>query len=247
MVTRPHRWDDARVRPAHRPHILFDFFGTLVAYTRSRADQGYARSYDLVRRFGADLDYQLFLDTWVATWSEFDQRSAADHREFPVTDVSAGFLTTVLGRRPSDAEVETFTAVYVREWSAGVRHLPGVADMIRQLADGRRLAVVSNAHEADLVSEHLKAMGLLPYFDAVITSIEVGWRKPHPAIYTTALSALGIDAEEAVFVGDTYEPDFVGPERLGIRAFLIDPDRQAAVPEERRLTSILDLPNRLRG
>jgi putative hydrolase of the HAD superfamily len=42
-------------------------------------------------------------------------------------------------------------------------------------------------------------------------------------------------------VGDTYTADFAGPERFGMTAYLIDPQRRADVPEERRLDSVLDL------
>jgi hypothetical protein len=49
----------------------------------------------------------------------------------------------------------------------------------------------------------------------------------------------------AVFGGDTYDADYHGPSDVGIRSFLIDPPRQAAIPEEARLTSIFELPARM--
>jgi putative hydrolase of the HAD superfamily len=83
------------------------------------------------------------------------------------------------------------------------------------------------------------------YFDAVLTSVEFGWRKPHPAIYTEALARLGIDAAQAVFVGDTYVADFAGPEAAGIRAYLIDPTHAYDIPADQRLQSLAELPSRL--
>lgn len=68
-----------------------------------------------------------------------------------------------------------------------------------------------------------------------------------PKIYATTLDTLRIDATAALFVGDTYLPDFFGPERAGITAVLIDPHRQAPVPDARRLNSIIELPARLRA
>jgi putative hydrolase of the HAD superfamily len=50
-----------------------------------------------------------------------------------------------------------------------------------------RLAVVNNTHQADLLPAHLSAMGIAHRFDTFVTSVEVGWRKPRPAIYATAL------------------------------------------------------------
>ena len=227
-------------------HILFDFFGTLVEYSASRTEQGYLRSHALLQGWGAELGYHDFLATWTRTCAEFDRLSDEDDREYSMVDVGTAFLTAVLDRRPTSDEVGAFVAEYVAEWNTGVRYSADVGTCVRGLARDHRLAVVTNTHQADLVPNHLAAMGLRPYFDVVITSVELGWRKPHPRIYTAALDALGIDAPAAVFVGDTHGPDFLGPERAGIAAFLIDPDRRTPVPESRRLGSVLDLPARLR-
>ncbi|WP_188197121.1 HAD family hydrolase [Nonomuraea sp. SYSU D8015] len=226
-------------------HILFDFFGTLVEYSPSRTEQGYESSHALLRRLGATLSYEEFLDGWSRVCAEFDGSSAQDDHEFSMTEVGAAFLGRVMPREPSAAEVAEFVSLYVSEWNAGVRYLPGLADLVGELSAHYRLAVVTNTHQPTLVPDHLEAMGLRAAFDAVITSVEVGWRKPHPKIYDSALGALGIQASAAVFVGDTEGPDFTGPERAGMTAFLIDPQRLAAIPEDRRLTSVFDLPGRL--
>ncbi|GAA4690506.1 HAD family hydrolase [Phytohabitans rumicis] len=228
-------------------HVLFDFFGTLVAYNASRVEQGYARSHALLVRWGADLSYPDFLGAWSRTTDQFDRLSDRDDHEFSMTEVGTVFLAGVLGRAPAPTEVETFVVEYVDEWNTGVTYQDGVAACVRDLARDHRLAVVSNTHQSDLVPNHLRAMGLWSSFDAVVTSVDVGWRKPHPKIYAVALDALGIDAGDAVFVGDSFEPDFAGPERAGMTAFLIDPDRRAPVPGDRRLDSVVDLPARLRA
>jgi putative hydrolase of the HAD superfamily len=226
-------------------HVLFDFFGTLVDYSASWTEHGFQRSHDLLRATGVELAYPEFLAEWSRTFAEFDQASERSGREFSMTDIGAAFLTATLGRAPEQAHLDAFVTRYVEEWSAGVRYPAGVAELVLEMAGSYRLAVVSNTHDTGIVPHHLEAMGILPAFDVVITSVDIGWRKPHPAIYSTALDALGIGATAAVFVGDTYGPDYVGPERAGIRAFLIDPDHRTPVPDPRRLASILDLPLRL--
>lgn len=227
-------------------YVLFDFFGTLVDYDASRTEQGYPRSYQLLRRLGAELTYVGFLTAWSETFAEFDRRSDQDDREFSMYDGTVVFLDRVLARRPEPDAVTAFAAEYIREWNTGVRYPTGIVDLVAGLARDHRLAVVTNTHQPDLVPNHLTAMGIAGCFDAVITSVEVGWRKPHPGIYARTLHTLGIDASAAVFVGDSYRPDFVGPQRAGIRAYLIDPQGRAPVPADRRLASVFDLPIRLR-
>ncbi|MEV0386009.1 HAD family hydrolase [Nonomuraea sp. NPDC050643] len=229
-----------------RTHILFDFFGTLVDYSPSRTEQGYDASYALLRRFGATLSYEGFLETWSRVSAELDRLSDVDDHEFSMAEAGTALLREILPREPGPAEVEEFVTAYVGEWNTGVHYLPGLAGLVEELSAGHRLAVVTNTHLPALVPGHLAAMGLLSAFDAVVTSVEVGWRKPHPKIYAKALGELGIEASAAVFVGDTYGPDFEGPERCGMAAYLIDPHRRAPVPEARRLRSVFDLPERLR-
>lgn len=226
--------------------ILFDFFGTLVDYVPGHTEQA-PRSYDLLRRLGTDLGHREFLTAWADEFADFERRSDADDREFSMTQAATAFLTRALRRPPDPADVAAFVGVYLREWNVGVRYPPGLPDLVRGLARGHRLAVVSNTHQPDLVPNHLAAMGIDGCFEAVITSVEVGWRKPHPEIYARTLRTLGVDASAAVFVGDSYGPDFLGPERAGITAYLIDPGYAAPVPGDRRLDSVFALPARLRS
>ncbi|MER6910187.1 HAD family hydrolase [Streptomyces sp. NPDC000594] len=69
-------------------------------------------------------------------------------------------------------------------------------------------------------------VGLDPLVDTAVTSARAGARKPHPRIYRAALEACGVDAEAALFVGDMWESDVLGPLAQGIRAVhLHRPDR----------------------
>ncbi|MFC8428004.1 HAD family hydrolase [Streptomyces sp. NPDC057253] len=226
-------------------HVLFDFFGTLVDHAPGGPDRDFARSHDLMRSLGAALPYDEFLAAWSKTSEQFAKLSDIDNREYSMTDIGTAFLRDVLGRPPARAAVDQLVRTYLSQWNKGVRHLPDIGGLLTALAADYRLAIVSNTQEADLVPSHLEAMGVRQLFDAVVTSYEVGWRKPHPAIYTAALNELRIAPGAAVFVGDTYEADYCGPLRAGIRSLLIDPHRGAAIPHEARLSSIFEVSARL--
>lgn len=72
-------------------------------------------------------------------------------------------------------------------------------------------------------------LGLEPYLEFVVSSKEVGATKPDPAIFLAALERAKVNASEAIYVGDQYETDVVGPRRVGIRPILID--RYDLLPE----------------
>ena len=98
--------------------------------------------------------------------------------------------------------------------------LPGAAACLRTLrAHGFVIAVCSN-WGWDL-HEDLEATGLTADVDVFVTSAQAGWRKPHPRIYQSTLDLAGFDAGEAVFVGDSFRTDFLGPRSAGIRPVLL--------------------------
>ncbi len=87
-------------------------------------------------------------------------------------------------------------------------------------ARGLRLAVVSNWDSR--LRNILEAHRLRPHFDAVVISAEVGWRKPHPAIFHRALELLGAEPGEVLHVGDSVGDDVDGARGAGIRPVLLD-------------------------
>lgn len=84
-------------------------------------------------------------------------------------------------------------------------------------ASGLRLAIVSNGRD-DMQSAKVAALGLTPLVDAVVISGALGVKKPDARIYAHALAAIGVDAGEAIYVGDHPELDVDGPMRAGLRA-----------------------------
>ena len=73
-------------------------------------------------------------------------------------------------------------------------------------------------------------------------SSEVGWRKPHPAIFERALEALDVAPERAIFVGDKLSTDVAGASALGMTTcqalwFQADAD-EAPEPDYRAFTQM---------
>lgn len=109
--------------------------------------------------------------------------------------------------------------------SHGIWRLPldGALEGVVAVAEaGFRVAVVSNADGR--VAEDLAAAGFDGLFEIIIDSSLVGVSKPDPAIFTFALDALGVDAADAWYVGDSRVFDLGGAEAAGLAEFvLVDP------------------------
>ncbi len=108
--------------------------------------------------------------------------------------------------------------------SYGIRYYvdPDTAEALRALEErGLRVGVVSNTYQSSRsLAKSLRRFGLLRNIDALVVSSEVGWGKPHPAIFEEALRRLNVRPEEAVFVGDTVLADIRGAQALGMKAVL---------------------------
>ena len=86
-------------------------------------------------------------------------------------------------------------------------------------AAGIRTAIVSDAGADDVESWPLCPLN--SRIEATIFSYEVGYRKPDPRIYRRALSALGVSAEDAIFVGDGGSDEHTGARAVGLRTVLV--------------------------
>jgi len=114
---------------------------------------------------------------------------------------------------------------------------PDAEPLLRRLrTDGYRLALVSNAPSDTLAI--IDALGLRRFMGSVVVSGVVGFSKPHPEIFRTALRETGTEAGETVHVGDVYESDIVGARSAGIEGILIDRDGGQPRPDCPSITSL---------
>lgn len=111
--------------------------------------------------------------------------------------------------------------------------------LVAARARGQRLVVVSN-WDASL-HDVLQALGLEPLLDGVLTSAEVGARKPSPAMFERALALVGAGAAEAIHVGDSLDEDVAGARAAGIAPVLVRRDGGGPAPGVRTISSLDEL------
>lgn len=110
---------------------------------------------------------------------------------------------------------------------------------------GLKLAIVSNWDTPlDPLTERL---GIAHYFDIIVASHDARVRsaKPDSRIFNYTLAAIGVSAEDAVHIGDTYEADIIGAQGVGIRPILIDRDGTQGGRWDETIQSLSELPELL--
>ena len=70
----------------------------------------------------------------------------------------------------------------------------------------------------------LRFLGLYDYFDFVIFSSDVGYKKPDLRLFMTALKRMGLELEPkcVMSIGDSYENEIMPARKLGMRAIHIE-------------------------
>ncbi len=170
-------------------------------------------------------DFEAFVtemrDRAVNAWAEAGRNLEAPHlgRVLVETLRALGVPEDRLDDEAADACLRAYN------WGSipGVRLYPDALEVIHHLrARGLRLGLVTNAFAPMWMREREMArLGLPPdLFGCRVCSADVGYLKPHPAIFQHALRSLGVRPEEAVFVGDNPEADIAGAQGVGMRAIL---------------------------
>lgn len=114
--------------------------------------------------------------------------------------------------------------------SAAAVELEGASETVLALKRrGVRIGLLSDIWNPYYESVENALPEVVRAADAIVLSCRTGARKPDPANFLTVLDKLGVQPEQAVMIGDTYEHDILPALRLGMRAVwvLARPEREA--------------------
>ena len=215
--------------------VLFDVDFTLCRPGPELGPGGYQA---LGGEYGLDLDPALYEGARLAAIEDLQKHPELDHDE----EIWIRFTEDIVrgmggGEGPGVHEI-AMQIVSRWEQAAHFELYDDALPVLRDLrARGLRLGLVSNTSR-DL-GTFVRHFGL--DVDGWIASGSHGKVKPSPLIFEAALELIGVEAADAVMVGDSIEDDVEGARSVGMRAVLVDrTGRYPDVPE--RIESLSDLP-----
>jgi HAD superfamily hydrolase (TIGR01509 family) len=95
-------------------------------------------------------------------------------------------------------------ALFEAAVEAGIPLRPGAELILEHLAQSGIPMAIATSTAAPFAQQRLERMGLLPYFDVVVTRSDVEHPKPHPQPYLLAAQRLGVDPAYVVAVEDSH-------------------------------------------
>ena len=108
-----------------------------------------------------------------------------------------------------------------------MKPLPGAIELLSEIrALGLRTIIASNTYwrDADSYWDDFRMLGMASYIDAIVTSVDAGHLKPHPAVFEMAMRVAGSPPERCVFIGNREENDIEPALALGMQTILVYPD-----------------------
>lgn len=106
-----------------------------------------------------------------------------------------------------------------------------------------KFAILSN-YKIDFQMKKMEKLGILKYFDSIVTSEEVGIEKPSRKIFLNVLDKLDLRSHEVIMIGDDYTKDIRGAINVGIYSYWFtqkDDSTQNINPLCRTFSSYKDL------
>ncbi|SFR99414.1 FMN phosphatase YigB, HAD superfamily [Halomicrobium zhouii] len=186
--------------------VSFDCFGTLVTADRP-AEPWVAVAAELRERDVA------VPDDWEAAYRsshrEYDRGAEAPLDEH---------VRLALASRGVELSAATAHDVTLAAFDGDVSVRDGAHEALSAARDQSTVAVCSNCSVPGLVERTLDRADLS--VDAVVTSVDCGWRKPHPKIFEATAAALECPLDALVHVGDDARTDG-GAERAGATSVLV--------------------------
>ncbi len=229
--------------------VYFDLVGTLIRPRESIGMQYAAQA----RRHGAE---RADPDRLGAAFSAAMRRSppmvisagsvsavAAEERRWwrglVLGVVESGGLSDVLdGARFESFFEDLYEHFTTRDaWDAYPDAAPALA---RLHASGLGVGLITNYDTR--VYRVLDAVGLSEWLDSITIPADAGVAKPSPGIFSRALSAHGVTAAEAAYIGDSPGDDYAGSVAAGMTAILLDRHDRHGGEGFRRILSLNDLP-----
>jgi len=188
--------------------VSFDLFGTLVA--TDRPDQPWDAVADSLAEHGVSVpdDWE---DAYRTAHREYDRG-----REAPLDE----HVRLALASRGVEVTAATAREAVLAAFDGPVSRREGALDALAAAADHGPVAICSNCSVPGLVERTLERSGLDRQPNAVVTSVDSGWRKPHPRIFEATADALEAPLSALVHVGDDARTDG-GAQRAGARSVLL--------------------------
>jgi len=202
-------------------HVFFDLDHTLWDF-----DKNSAKAFELCfKENKINLNLQSFLATYVPINLDYWKL----YREEKVTKeaLKIGRLKDsfqLLNYSASDSLINKIANEYLAHLPKFNTLFDGTIEILTYLKKKYSLHIITNGF-SEIQTNKIEKSGIRYFFTELITSDEVGLKKPNPKVFEYALTKANAKIQESIMIGDNIEADIEGALRVGMRAIHFNPDK----------------------
>lgn len=222
-------------------HVFFDLDHTLWDF-ETNSDKTFAYIFERNR---VAIDLESFTETYRPInrkyWKLFreDKVSKSDLRysrlreAFDALEFEAG-----------DDLIHTLSEEYIAYLSLNNQLFAHALEVLEYLRKKYSLHIITNGFE-EVQHRKLASSRLEPYFQHVVTSENVGVKKPDPRIFQYAMEKAEARPTESIMIGDNYEADIQGALNVGMRAIMCEFNGELPREDVTTVKTLLELKEHL--
>ncbi|MCQ1535588.1 HAD family hydrolase [Methanosarcina sp. KYL-1] len=204
--------------------VIFDCYQTLIDI---ETDEHSIETYEAVGRWlayqGVRIEPEKLKDSYMLKVRERMDESQEIYPEVRVEEIFADICRENSVWKINEKLLGMDTARVFR--AASIRKLRPFPQSIKLIEHCINIpkCVISNGQRVFSELE-LRFLGLYNYFDFVIFSSDVGYKKPDLRLFMTALKRMGLELEPkcVMSIGDSYENEILPAKKLGMRSMHIE-------------------------
>jgi len=198
--------------------IGFDLFNTLITMEPHGLDEANSKLMQSLRQGGFAFEEDLFKQAYRAAYirllEESRQSGRETHNRFWI---SAALESQGYKIPPDDPRIAAAVDAYFSTFGRFCFLLPGTRETLGVLKQSYRLGLLSNFTHGPAAREIIERLGLIEFFEVILISGELGYRKPHPSVFDRLIEHLAFEKDQIIFVGDDPEADIAGAKDAGIQ------------------------------
>ncbi len=205
-------------------NYLFDLYGTLVDIrTDEHDDLMWIRLSLAFGMEGMDCSAEYLKEKYFNEVSRLQKEDRAVKGQFAEIDLAPVYKAICCDRGydVTEHQIEQIAKLFRILSLHKLRLFPGAVELLIRLREaGKNVYLLSNAQALFTIPE-LQIFDLEKYFDGIILSSSVSFKKPGNEIYKIALERFGLDPKETVMIGNDDKADCWGAHNVGLDSMYI--------------------------
>jgi putative hydrolase of the HAD superfamily len=202
--------------------VIFDYVGTLVTCGGYSMETSRQKLYDALLAEGFEVEEDKFMSAYILAHEKY--RKVRYEQFMEVTNAvwvaealsNIGFHVT-----PEDSRIKAGLNVFFQDFIDSLDLREGAKKLLKKSGRQSKVGLISNFTHAPVIYKSLRKLGISEFFNVVVVSEEVGWRKPSAHIFREALNKLDVPASQAVYIGDSPIEDIKGAKQAGLKTVFV--------------------------